>query len=131
MLKSTKEKIHIGNVRNELLGRQLDIEEEFNDKKIELLKNGLATRNRVDISLQEYEELKHKKETLEKELSSTQKVLNKMVQPFIDNNINPEIYNKICNGEFICKIKQIYNAETNTFQLALIYEIQARELYEI
>ena len=88
MLKSTKIKIELAeaairaeNQQSEILNKQL---QEQNKIEREKLKFESETRNRANISLKEYDEMKETIAKLESELTSATDCIRRLTKPFID-----------------------------------------------
>ena len=123
MLKSTKAKLFIEQERNQIFREQIENDNNLKTKELELREEELKTKNRVEISLKEYEELKKENEQLKIDLSNQRETLLKIFKSFKKEDVDVTILDKLFNGEFECRVISRYNPIPNKQELCIIYEL--------
>ena len=138
MLKSTKMKIENELERNSLNRERNDIERERIFAELKTANLNAAERNRVDISLKQYNEMCEHIKTLESELSSTKSQLDRFLKPFVetqslfDYGLSSDRVGYFCkcisNNENIENIRVAvnFNPVKQTDEIAYIFEIERK-----
>lgn len=124
MRKSTKIKLDIEQKRNDVLQEQTEIEKEKNKIEKDRLFFEKETKDRADISLKEYEELKRKN----KELEETFAILKKILKPFETAKVRYDLIEKMFNGNFNTRVETFQDSRSLKTKLYLIFEIDDRDL---
>ena len=131
MLKSTEIKLRLLDRQNQLLEERNRIERDTSEVNRQAAQQQRDTRDRVDISLKEYNEMREKIAQLESDLGSAKRVLDKIFQPFWNAKVSPEIVEDIVvNHNFInCEVRLIENGMEDPLRskLAIIYTVFNRE----
>ena len=114
MLKSTAMKIEAANTANSINRERNNIERERIAAEMEIANLNASTRDRVDISLKEYNEMQETIKNLNAELDSTRSYLNSFLRPLRQamikdcGNFSPDkvgyVMNCITNNEHIRNI---------------------------
>lgn len=114
MLKSTAMKIEAANTANSINRERNDIERERIAAEMEIANLNASNRDRVDISLKEYNEMQETIKNLNAELDSTRSYLNNFLRPLKQamikdcGNLSPDkvgyVMNCITNNEHIRNI---------------------------
>lgn len=128
MLKSTEMKIMQLSQLNSTLDRNNQIKKEKLEIEKEKLEFEKETKNRVDISLKELEELKQKNKDLEKENEILKELNRKIFKPFIANKVPERIINKLLNGDFETKIRVFEDVASLETTVDLVFKVAMEDL---
>ena len=128
MLQSTKIKLRIEKERNNIDKERNQIEKDLAKAKQAHYDFEHDTRNRVDISLKEYEELKQKLKDAEDARDHYKNVSYKILRPFMRMKIEEEIIQKIIDDEFDCEIRELdgFGMDPLDKRIAVIYKLRIK-----
>ena len=130
MLKSTEIKLRLLDKQNQLLEERNRIERDTFEVNRRVAKQQCETRDRVDISLKEYNEMRERITQLESDLNGTKQVLDKILKPFWTMNIAPEIIEEVVvNHNFTkCEVNVLENGVEDPLhsKLAIIYTVSKK-----
>ena len=127
MLKSTEIKLKLLDKQNQLLEERNRIERDTSEVNRQLAQQQCDTRDRVDISLKEYNEMRERIAQLESDLNGTKQTLDKILKPFWDMKVAPEIIEEIVvkHNFTRCEVKTFENAIDDPLysKIAIIYTV--------
>lgn len=128
MRKSTKQKLEIERESNRILQSQIKVIKDLKNKELELKKEELETKNRADISLKEYEQLKEENKALKTQIASQEEALRKVFKPFKEKGVSEQILWKLMHGEFDNKVVVNYDVVSCMYEMVVIYRTEGERI---
>ena len=129
MLKSTEIKLRLLDRQNQLLEERNKIERDTSEVNRQLAQQQSETRDRVDISLKEYNEMREKIKELEGIVSSQQSLLDRILKPLFRSNLSSELIDEIVvNHNYKeCEVRLLPDdVMRDTSRIAVIYTVERK-----
>lgn len=130
-LAQNNRQLDIEQERNDILKRQIETEKHLKEEELKLSKENLETKDRIDISLKEYERLKKENEELKEELYKKDKVISNIYESiseeFKKSNIDLSLINKLFNPESKCQVAIFDDPVSCKYQVKILFELNKME----